>query len=270
MSVKKDEEFIKHINGLLAHVAGLGDWGIGRGFAKPEDYRLTVEKRKEVVKVLTDQGLSQRNVAKALGVDKKTVLRDLGKGKSKAGPNAPIDVGKDQGNQSKAGPNAPIDASTPGQRALEAVLANPSSTNQQLAKATGLSTASIAQAKKVVTDPELVDDVRQGMSLNSAFRIAQDEEKRQLAGLPPVQPPKPQEVPPEQMSELIQASCFNALLASFKALNDFPTHCDYKHLLGADLLKVRTSVKKIIKFWIEIEKSLDELQQLQEEKNVSL
>jgi hypothetical protein len=49
------------------------------GIVKEQDLRHTIEARKREHKKLADQGLSQRQIAKATGVSKETVARDLGK-----------------------------------------------------------------------------------------------------------------------------------------------------------------------------------------------
>lgn len=73
-----DEDFTKLLGEHLINAKGFYDWGIQRGLTKPEDVRLTIEKRKETARALVDSGMSQRDAAKALGVSSKTIQRDLG------------------------------------------------------------------------------------------------------------------------------------------------------------------------------------------------
>jgi transcriptional regulator with XRE-family HTH domain len=61
------------IAALSAHVSVLVD----RGLVEPDKLRLKIEARKEKAKELIDAGMSQRQAAKALGVDERTVRRDM-------------------------------------------------------------------------------------------------------------------------------------------------------------------------------------------------
>jgi transposase len=67
----------KPVAKLLEAVHDVIERDINLGLYKPEMLRLTVEARKEVVKQLTDQGLSTREIAKIMGTTKSTVHRDL-------------------------------------------------------------------------------------------------------------------------------------------------------------------------------------------------
>ena len=71
-------ENVKPIAKLLEAVRGVVDRDIKLGLYEGEDLRLTIEARKEAVKQLADQGLSNRQIAKAVGADEATVRRDKG------------------------------------------------------------------------------------------------------------------------------------------------------------------------------------------------
>lgn len=72
-----DPEFTKLLSDHMINAKGFYDYGIDRGLTSPDDLRLTIEKRKERAKELVDGGMSQRDVAKTLGVSKSQVNRDL-------------------------------------------------------------------------------------------------------------------------------------------------------------------------------------------------
>jgi N6-adenosine-specific RNA methylase IME4 len=65
----------------------LVDWGVIEGLTTHAKLRLSIDARQEMVGRLIDAGMSQRDAAKALNVDKRTVGRDLKRPKS--GANAP-------------------------------------------------------------------------------------------------------------------------------------------------------------------------------------
>ena len=72
-----DPTFTK-ITGRAINVAkDLYDWGIANGQIDESQLRLTVSARRIEAKKLIDSGLSQRQAAKALGVDHATINRDL-------------------------------------------------------------------------------------------------------------------------------------------------------------------------------------------------
>jgi hypothetical protein len=83
--MSNDPEFTKLLGNHLLNAKGFLDWGIDRGFTTPEDLRLTIEKRKETARELVNGGMSRRQAAKALGVDKRTIGRDLGHNAPKSG-----------------------------------------------------------------------------------------------------------------------------------------------------------------------------------------
>jgi transposase len=51
----------------------LVDWGVESGQIDEQQLRLTIEARREKARELVDSGLSQRQAAKVLGVDQKTI-----------------------------------------------------------------------------------------------------------------------------------------------------------------------------------------------------
>lgn len=75
---KIDEVFTKLLGNQLLNAKGFYDYGIERGLMTPEALRLTVEKRQERSKALIQSGMSQRQAAKALGVSRGTIERDIG------------------------------------------------------------------------------------------------------------------------------------------------------------------------------------------------
>jgi N6-adenosine-specific RNA methylase IME4 len=72
-----DETFTKIAGKLLTGVRDLVDWGIEEGHTTQEKLRLTVQARRETAAKLIEAGMSQRAAAKALGVGKGTIHRDL-------------------------------------------------------------------------------------------------------------------------------------------------------------------------------------------------
>jgi N6-adenosine-specific RNA methylase IME4 len=77
------EKFTKVAVKVMEAAKELVDWGIGEGHTTHARLRLTIAARQEMVGRLMDAGMSQRDAAKALGVDKRTVGRDLGRGGAK-------------------------------------------------------------------------------------------------------------------------------------------------------------------------------------------
>jgi predicted transcriptional regulator len=72
-----DEQFTKITGSLLTSMRGLLDWGIEGGHTTQDEMRMTVATRKKVVAALCKQGMSQRQIAKELGVSQETARRDL-------------------------------------------------------------------------------------------------------------------------------------------------------------------------------------------------
>lgn len=81
-----DKEFAGLISNLLVNAKGFCDYGINHGLITAEDVRLTIAKRQEKAKALVDSGMSQRQAAKALGVGRGTVQRDLDRNGPESGP----------------------------------------------------------------------------------------------------------------------------------------------------------------------------------------
>jgi DNA invertase Pin-like site-specific DNA recombinase len=72
-----DDDFTRLLGDHLLNAKGFYDYGIKRGLTKPEDLRLTIEKRRKTARELVNGGMSQRDVAKTLGVSKGTIQNDL-------------------------------------------------------------------------------------------------------------------------------------------------------------------------------------------------
>ena len=72
-----DDAFTKIAGKLLTGMRDLVDWGIEGGHTTAEQLRLTVAARREMAAKLIEAGVSQRDAAKALGVGKATITRDL-------------------------------------------------------------------------------------------------------------------------------------------------------------------------------------------------
>lgn len=72
-----DDTFTKIAGKLLTNVRDLVGWGIEGGHTTAEQLRLTVAARRETAAKLIDAGMSQREVAKALGVSKSAINRDV-------------------------------------------------------------------------------------------------------------------------------------------------------------------------------------------------
>jgi N6-adenosine-specific RNA methylase IME4 len=84
MSDDEDNAFTKIAGKLLTNVRDLVDWGIEGGHTTAERLRLTVAARREMAAKLIEAGVSQRDAAKALGVSKSAINRDLSQSGSKA------------------------------------------------------------------------------------------------------------------------------------------------------------------------------------------
>src|SRR6185369_11065430 len=72
------DEFTKIAGKLLTNVRDLVGWGIEGGHTTAEQLRLTVAARREMAAKLIEAGVSQRDTAKALGVSRGAIQRDLG------------------------------------------------------------------------------------------------------------------------------------------------------------------------------------------------
>ena len=87
MNKKQSSEVFTRIAGkLLTDVRDLVDWGVEGGHTTPEKLRLTVAARRETATKLIEAGMSQRQAAKALGVGKGTIQRDMDQNGPKSGP----------------------------------------------------------------------------------------------------------------------------------------------------------------------------------------
>jgi N6-adenosine-specific RNA methylase IME4 len=84
-----DAKFTKVAAKVLEATRDLCDWGVAKGLTTHEKLRLSISDRQAMVGRLIDAGMSQRDAAKALGVDKRTVGRDLGRNAPKSGAHAP-------------------------------------------------------------------------------------------------------------------------------------------------------------------------------------
>jgi hypothetical protein len=73
-----DERFEKPLFQIRDGLMDLAQWGTDQGLTTPERFRLTREARKEEVRMLANAGMPQRQIAKAVGVERSTVQRDLG------------------------------------------------------------------------------------------------------------------------------------------------------------------------------------------------
>jgi N6-adenosine-specific RNA methylase IME4 len=76
--MKNGDDFTKIAGKLLTNIRDLVDWGIEGGHTTAEQLRLTVAARREMATKLIEAGVSQRDAAKALGVNRKTIQRDVG------------------------------------------------------------------------------------------------------------------------------------------------------------------------------------------------
>lgn len=73
------EEFTRIAGKILTDVRDLVDWGVETGHTTQDKLRLTIAARREAATKLVESGMSQRQAAKALGVDEGTVRGDLRK-----------------------------------------------------------------------------------------------------------------------------------------------------------------------------------------------
>jgi hypothetical protein len=104
--IGKDLEFTKLLANHMMNAKGWLDYGVERGLTSPQDLRLTVAKRVETVKALKDTGMSQRKIAKTVGVSPKQVRRDLGGAKGpKNGAKGPTAKPKKSANLVPEGPD---------------------------------------------------------------------------------------------------------------------------------------------------------------------
>jgi N6-adenosine-specific RNA methylase IME4 len=99
MSKKTESErFTKIIGGLLLSARDLMNWGVDTGNMTPDDLQLELIKRdpalrRKAAAKLIESGLSQRAAAGVLGVDHRTIGRDLGNNSPKSGEKFPTTGG---------------------------------------------------------------------------------------------------------------------------------------------------------------------------------
>jgi DNA-binding CsgD family transcriptional regulator len=72
-----DEKLTKLTGSVIAAVSAQVRHLVDAGLVEPDKLRLTIEARGAKAKQLTEDGMSQRKAAEALGVDEKTVRNDL-------------------------------------------------------------------------------------------------------------------------------------------------------------------------------------------------
>jgi phage N-6-adenine-methyltransferase len=83
-----DKEFNKLLTEHMLNAKGFFDYGMKRGLTSPEEVRLTIAKRKETARALVEGGMSQRQVADLLGVNHKTIQRDVAQNAPNGGANS--------------------------------------------------------------------------------------------------------------------------------------------------------------------------------------
>src|SRR5262245_14111069 len=74
---------------LLLATKAVVERDLGLGLITEDQLRYTIEARKELVKKLRAEGLSQSQIAKATGVSRRTVRDDLGAKRQENGRKAP-------------------------------------------------------------------------------------------------------------------------------------------------------------------------------------
>jgi len=89
MSESQQIKNAKPLAKLLDAVRGVVERDVELGLYKPEALRLTIQARKEAVKKLADQGMSERDIATTVGVGRDTVRRDLGRKAPEFGAKGP-------------------------------------------------------------------------------------------------------------------------------------------------------------------------------------
>jgi IS30 family transposase len=118
-------------------------------------YKLKAGPRKEQVKLLADQGLSNRQIAKVLGVHHKTVDRDV------AGANAPPTGANAAPDRDVGGPNGPpiVDNQAIIEKAKAEAKAEAEASFQQVLKA-ALDTALKENEKKLLTTKKELEEAK--------------------------------------------------------------------------------------------------------------
>ena len=80
-----DRDFTKIATQAILNAKALCEWGIQGGHTSADQLRFTIEARKEKARELVDAGMSQRQAAKVLGVNHKTIQNDLARESPKSG-----------------------------------------------------------------------------------------------------------------------------------------------------------------------------------------
>jgi ParB family chromosome partitioning protein len=100
MKKQEDKRYTKLLTDHILNAKGFYEYGIDRGLMTPESVRLTISKRQEEAKRLVNDGMSQRNAAKLLGVPRRTLRRDLGQNGPENGPQRPTPTSRELTGQS--------------------------------------------------------------------------------------------------------------------------------------------------------------------------
>src|SRR5262245_38009764 len=103
----KSIENAKPIAKLLEAVRGVMERDVALKLYALEDLRLTIESRKELAKTLIAGGASEREAAQALGVERTTIRRDVGKKKQPGGGKSPATETKSSNKSNSDGANSP-------------------------------------------------------------------------------------------------------------------------------------------------------------------
>jgi hypothetical protein len=88
---KLNDKITKSLGDLLVAVRDHTDSLVTENIVKADALRLTIAARAEEAQRLVDSGMSQRGAAKVLGVDKRTIGRDLGHNAPECGAKSPSD-----------------------------------------------------------------------------------------------------------------------------------------------------------------------------------
>ncbi len=88
---------------LLKATYDIVERDLGLGFITPQDMRFTIEARKKSVKELASSGMSVRDIAKATGVSKSQIDRDLSRRGTKSVPKRDKNTHPNMGNHGQTG-----------------------------------------------------------------------------------------------------------------------------------------------------------------------
>jgi ParB family chromosome partitioning protein len=153
----EDKRYTKLLSDHLLNAKGFFDYGVDRGLTTPESTRLTIIKRQQEAKRLVNSGMSQRKAAKALGVDKRTIGRDVGQNAPQSGAKIPTPTSRELTGQSEN-----TDWRTP-RKYLEAARA--------VMGAIDLDPASSADANEIVKAEKFFTDADDGLQQPWAGRV---------------------------------------------------------------------------------------------------